>query len=58
MRRTIRPLLDRLFPAGYKAVPERVMLVTVAAFDWNCPQHIPQRLTQAEWEELAAAADA
>lgn len=51
-------LLGRLFPTGYKAVPERVVLVTVAAFDWNCPQHIPQRLTQAEWETLAAATDA
>jgi uncharacterized protein len=47
-------LVRRLFPAGYKAIPERAMVVSVAAFDWNCPQHIPQRLTQAEWEAAAA----
>ena len=47
-------LVRSLFPAGYKAIPERAMVVTIAAFDWNCPQHIPQRLTQAEWEAQAA----
>lgn len=25
--------------------PERLILLHVAAFDWNCPQHIPQRWT-------------
>jgi len=25
--------------------PERVVRIHVAAFDWNCPQHIPQRWT-------------
>jgi predicted pyridoxine 5'-phosphate oxidase superfamily flavin-nucleotide-binding protein len=28
-----------------KARPERVVLIHLAAFDWNCPQHIPQRWT-------------
>ena len=42
-------LIQMLFPAGYAAVPERAVVVGVAAFDWNCPQHIPQRLTPAEW---------
>ena len=37
------------FPEGYKAIPERVVSVTIAAYDWNCPQHIPQRLTAEEW---------
>lgn len=27
---------------------ERAMLIRVAAFDWNCPQHIPQHLTEAQ----------
>lgn len=27
---------------------ERGILIRVAAFDWNCPQHIPVRLTDAE----------
>lgn len=42
-----------LFPEGYQAVPERAVVVTVVAFDWNCPQHIPQRLTAEEWAALA-----
>ena len=25
--------------------PERVVLIHLAAFDWNCPRHIPQRWT-------------
>jgi predicted pyridoxine 5'-phosphate oxidase superfamily flavin-nucleotide-binding protein len=28
--------------------PERVVLIHLAAFDWNCPQHIPQRWTVEE----------
>jgi len=30
--------------------PERVVRIHVAAFDWNCPQHIPQRWTVDELE--------
>jgi predicted pyridoxine 5'-phosphate oxidase superfamily flavin-nucleotide-binding protein len=29
----------------YRARIERVALIDVAAFDWNCPQHITQRFT-------------
>jgi predicted pyridoxine 5'-phosphate oxidase superfamily flavin-nucleotide-binding protein len=36
---------------GYKAKPERVMLFHLDAFDWNCPQHITQRFTEAEVAE-------
>ena len=28
-----------------KSRPERVITIHLAAFDWNCPQHIPQRWT-------------
>jgi predicted pyridoxine 5'-phosphate oxidase superfamily flavin-nucleotide-binding protein len=35
-------LLARLWPEGYKARPEQVILFTVEAWDTNCPQHIPQ----------------
>ena len=31
---------------------ERVMIVHVAAFDWNCPQHITPRYTQEELDEI------
>ena len=37
---------------AYKARIERVVFIDVAAFDWNCPQHITQRYTQEEWESL------
>ncbi|MBV9568039.1 MAG: pyridoxamine 5'-phosphate oxidase family protein [Hyphomicrobiales bacterium] len=36
-------LLKRLMPEKYRARPEQVLLFTVAAWDANCPQHIPQR---------------
>src|SRR5579859_8028324 len=36
-------LTAKLMPADYRARPEQVMLFTVAAWDTNCPQHIPQR---------------
>jgi predicted pyridoxine 5'-phosphate oxidase superfamily flavin-nucleotide-binding protein len=35
-------------PAGYKARPEQVILFSVAAWDTNCPQHIPQRFEAAD----------
>jgi uncharacterized protein len=33
---------------GYKAKPERVLKFHLDAFDWNCPQHITQRFSEAE----------
>ena len=41
-------LIARLMPKGYKARPEQVILFTVAAWDSNCPQHIPQRFEAAD----------
>ncbi len=35
-------LLARLWPEGYKARNEQVILFEVEAWDTNCPQHIPQ----------------
>jgi predicted pyridoxine 5'-phosphate oxidase superfamily flavin-nucleotide-binding protein len=40
----------RLHDAAYKARPERSVVITIAGFDWNCPQHIPRRLTLDELE--------
>jgi predicted pyridoxine 5'-phosphate oxidase superfamily flavin-nucleotide-binding protein len=37
--------LSRLEMPDYRARIERGLLITVAGFDWNCPQHIPVRLT-------------
>lgn len=41
-------LMARLMPEDYKARPEQVILFTVAAWDSNCPQHIPQRFEAAD----------
>ena len=48
-------LLEALRPEGYPAQAEQVILFTVAAWDSNCPQHIPQRIDAAD---VAAALDA
>jgi predicted pyridoxine 5'-phosphate oxidase superfamily flavin-nucleotide-binding protein len=47
-------LAPMLAVEGYRARVERFVLVTVAAFDWNCPQHITPRFTLAEIESLIA----
>ena len=41
-------LVAKLMPENYKARPEQVILFTVAAWDSNCPQHIPQRFEAAD----------
>lgn len=35
---------------GYRAIVERIASVAVVAFEWNCSQHIPRRMTAAEYE--------
>jgi predicted pyridoxine 5'-phosphate oxidase superfamily flavin-nucleotide-binding protein len=41
-------LVAKLMPEGYKARPEQAILFTVAAWDSNCGQHIPQRFEAAD----------
>jgi predicted pyridoxine 5'-phosphate oxidase superfamily flavin-nucleotide-binding protein len=41
-------LIARLSPEGYAGRPERAILFEVAAWDVNCPQHIPQKLDAAD----------
>ena len=43
-------LAERLALPGYKARPERALILKLEAFDWNCPQHITPRFTNAEIE--------
>ncbi len=42
--------LRRLALPEYRAQVERGMLIRVEAFDWNCSQHVTQRVTLAEVE--------
>jgi predicted pyridoxine 5'-phosphate oxidase superfamily flavin-nucleotide-binding protein len=41
-------LLTALKVPGYKARVERAIVIRIEAFDWNCPQHITPRFTEAE----------
>jgi predicted pyridoxine 5'-phosphate oxidase superfamily flavin-nucleotide-binding protein len=47
-------LVARLAVPGWRGRAERAVLVTVEAFDWNCPAHITPRFTADEVEEAAA----
>ena len=47
-------LMAQLTMPGYKAKVERAMILHVAAFDWNCPQHITPRFTIAEVRAMNA----
>ena len=37
-------VIEALVDPAYPATAERALLFTVAAFDMNCPQHIPQKI--------------
>jgi len=49
-----KEILDRLSLPDYRAVVERGFVITIEAFDWNCPQHITPRFTPAEIETAVA----
>ena len=51
-------LATALMPDGYRARPEQVIVFEVAAWDANCPQHIPQKIDAAEVATALAARDA
>ncbi len=44
-------LAEQFAIPGYKAKIERVMILHLEAFDWNCSQHITPRFTEAELAE-------
>ncbi len=47
-------LFAQIDPADYKHRPERMLVLTVQAYDWNCPQHITPRFTAEELEPALA----
>ena len=51
-------LVRRLASDGYKARPERAIVFSLAAWDANCPQHIPQRFEAAQVAAALAERDA
>ncbi|KQW19100.1 pyridoxamine 5'-phosphate oxidase [Afipia sp. Root123D2] len=50
-------LVAALMPRGYKARPEQAIVFKVAAWDTNCPQHIPQKLDVADVAAVINARD-
>lgn len=44
-------LIAQLRLPGYRAQIERAVVIDVQAYDWNCPQHITPRFTEAEIEQ-------
>lgn len=52
VRRTPIPELDLVSLGEYKAKVERVAMIRVVAFDWNCPQHITPRYTEKQLAEF------
>lgn len=47
-------LIARLEVRGYQATIERVIVIHVEAIEWNCPQHITPRYSEAEVDEIVA----
>lgn len=50
-------LTTSLMPKGYRARPEQVILFKIAAWDTNCPQHIPQKFDAGDVAAVLAARD-
>jgi predicted pyridoxine 5'-phosphate oxidase superfamily flavin-nucleotide-binding protein len=48
------PWLARVQRPEHKATIQRVFVITVEAFDWNCPQHITPRFTEHEIADAVA----
>jgi predicted pyridoxine 5'-phosphate oxidase superfamily flavin-nucleotide-binding protein len=47
-------LLARLTPPGAERLAESAVLIEIAGYDWNCPQHITPRFTVKEWAATQA----
>ena len=45
-------LYDILYLEDYEFRPDRMMILHIEAFDWNCPQHITARYTYEDVEEI------
>jgi uncharacterized protein len=47
-------LAARVATPRYRGRPERAFVLKLQAFDWNCPQHITPRFTEAEFAAAMA----
>jgi predicted pyridoxine 5'-phosphate oxidase superfamily flavin-nucleotide-binding protein len=53
-----REWMERVRVPGYKATIERVFVIHIEAFDWNCPQHITPRYTAEEIQSVVGPLEA
>jgi len=49
--------IEKVRDPAYKAVTERVYVIRIEAFDWNCQQHIVPRYTEEEIKDAVAPAE-
>jgi uncharacterized protein len=47
-------ILAQVQHADYEAIVERAIIFEIEGWDWNCPQHIPVRYSQAEVDAMQA----
>jgi len=47
-------LVDQLTPEALRSKVERLFLIQVISYDWNCPQYITPRFTAAEVADYVA----
>jgi uncharacterized protein len=52
-----RAWIERVRDPEYKAFTERVYVIRIEAFDWNCQQHIVPRYTEEQIREAVAPAE-
>lgn len=52
------PVHAALIDKGYAARPQRAVVIRVAGFDWNCPQHLPRRIDFEDVQHALEARDA
>jgi predicted pyridoxine 5'-phosphate oxidase superfamily flavin-nucleotide-binding protein len=57
-RRRVKLWGEALMPKGYRARPEQAILFKIAAWDTNCPQHIPHKFDAADVAQALAVRDA
>lgn len=47
-------LVEQLAPEPLRSKVERLFMIQVVSYDWNCPQYITPRFTAEEVEKYAA----
>lgn len=52
-----REWIEKVSDPEYKAFTERVYVIRIEAFDWNCQQHIVPRYTEEEIRDAVAPAE-